>query len=536
MLQTNNLHQLCETDPETGELLEPLCEEVTVLKKKEDLLTGEILLEVGLWRRGKLKTFDLERASLCGKHFISKLMAQGLSLADDKNSVDAVGEYLLMSEQDAPDVSVHSTLGFTDLHGQLIYLADAVVGGASNSTFHDPVITAPKGTLNSWKGLIEAEVLGRDNLELALAIGASSPVVHLMRKNGLYTENPVWALIGQSSTGKTTALRLMASVFGNPSEDNGIIHDLHTTENALFETLSKQNGWAMLIDEATSQPKWDFSSIVYNLSKGKDKNRCSRSGKAYKPKTFSGTIVISGESSLAEQSRPTLGMYARMAELTLDWTDDADHSHRLSEGCFKNYGTAIVPIAETLLLWQKDKPGIFEREFEKEIERLRTAIGTVPGTEERLLNMYATTIFSAKMIKKTLGIRLNIEKMRNLLISIHHKAPKQCTIAQRLYDAITDEITTHSSYFPAAASKNMSIMLSDMWGERSSIGGKTVVWITQQTFESFAQKCNFSNYKGYLTELCNQGFLVRFGDRYLQDHKLGNSYTKCYCLIAEATT
>lgn len=533
MLQPNELHQLCEEDIKTGEL-EVLCEEVTVLRRKEDLLTGKIQLELGLWCNGKLKCFEMDRALLCGKRFLRTLMGQGLSVVDDKDTAEAIGQYLLTTEQNAPNVSTHAALGFADLHGSMVYLADTVIGTSVKSNFHEPTMTAPKGTLDSWKELMEAEVLGRDNLELALAIGVSAPVAHLLRENRLYTENPIWALIGQSSTGKTTALRLMASVFGSPEEDTGIINDLNTTENALLQLFGEHKGWPMIIDEATSQPKWDFASTVYYLSKGKDKNRCSRSSETIKPRTFSGTVIISGESSLVGQSRQTLGMYARMVELTLDWTEDADHARRLADGCRKNYGTAIVPIAENLLQWQRDSPDVFHKEFSKELQRLREKIGKVSGPEERHLNMYATVIFSAKSIKKVLGLSLDIKKMRDLLTDIHRKAPKSNTVAERLYDAILDEIATHGGHFPKTNKQNQ-LVLSDMWGERSNRGGKTVVWITEQTFARFAKKHNFPNYKGYLSELSSRGLLEKFHDRYLEKHRIGNSIVKCYCLIMESS-
>lgn len=174
----------------------------------------------------------------------------------------------------------------------------------------------------SWKrvwgkAIVEKDVLGHPNMELALAIGVSAPTASLLQEVGLFTEVPLWGIIGESSTGKTTALRLMASVFGSPKEGTGLIKDFHATDTAIFAML-QDCGMIHLFDEATLRERDNFSSMLYSLSKGVDKLRCNSDGTLKERQSFSGSVVITGEQSLLEQSSVNLGLYARMVEVYFD--------------------------------------------------------------------------------------------------------------------------------------------------------------------------------------------------------------------------
>ena len=62
MLRTNN-HQLIYDDPLTG-IAAPLCEEVSVVERRVDLLTGDITLVISLWVRGEQQRFEVVRGGL----------------------------------------------------------------------------------------------------------------------------------------------------------------------------------------------------------------------------------------------------------------------------------------------------------------------------------------------------------------------------------------------------------------------------------------------------------------------------------------
>ena len=117
--------------------------------------------------------------------------------------------------------------------------------------------------------------------------------------------------------------------------------------------------------------------MIYSLSKSMEKLRCNPDGSLKERRTFSGTVVITGEQSLLENSTANLGLYARVVEFTLRWTDDPDHAIRISQGFRANYGTAIVPYAKYLLKLQQ-RPDVLEKASTRSLRGSGLRLATFP--------------------------------------------------------------------------------------------------------------------------------------------------------------
>lgn len=532
MLKASKDHLLYEVDEATGKLVgDPVCEECSVCQRVANLLSGVITLWIELWVRGTRKSFKMDRNKLFNGGFKDDLTDQGLTLPpNEPEVVAAIRDHLIESDINADEVYTHDRLGFYELNGKTVFLANEVIGDCKKAShYFKPAITAPKGTLEAWLSIINKDIIGHPNMELALAIGISAPVAHLLQKAKLIVEVPIWSLVGESSTGKTTSVRLMASIYGSPEEGSGLIQDFHATDTALFATL--QNcGTIHILDESTIVGKKDRSDMIYSLSKSMKKLRCNPDGSLKERRTFSGTVVITGEQSLLENSTANLGLYARVVELTLPWTDDADHARRISQGFRANYGTAIVPYAEHLLTTQEKRPDVLEKGFRQELEKFRAKISTASGVEDRLLSMYATVTLSARIFNKALGVNLDVPGMRDLLAEAHRKAPHKGDLAQELYDTIFDEVALHGQYFPTTSGKRKNeINPFSMWGEQTTLQGKEVLWIAGRKFQEFAGQHGFGNPTPYLRELHKQGLVKQYSDGFTTKHKLGENQVRCYC-------
>lgn len=539
ILQANSKdHLLYGVDEDTDELIGPVCEECSVRQRVTNLIGGTIILWMELWVRGVQKFFPMDRGQLFNGGFMTELVQQGLTPpVNAPEVVDAIGDYLIEKDVAADEVYTHDKLGFheitiTESEKKLVFLTDEVIGCAGrDSHYYRPEVTAPKGTLDSWREFINQETIGHPYLELALAISVSGPIVHIFRVRGVYAENPIWTFIGKSSRGKTSALRVMASVYGSPAEGRGLIGDLNATENAFYAQLSNNIGLPHLIDEATSKLGWNFLPFSYNLAKGENKARCDSDGKLKERVQFSGPIVISGERSLFEQGCTEGGVYARMVEVNnAPWTSSADHADRILLKSHQNYGTAVKPIAKMLMNILHKGSDILEKKFYKELDFFRTELPNASGEEQRLLKMYATVVVSAQVANAALKINLDVDGLRNLLIQLHEKAPKASNLAEDLYCKVMDEVSQHGGNFPRRSQRNGTIKFSsDTWGEFATYKDQKVLWITGETFKKFAQP--YQNLKNLLPDLHEQGLMIKFGDRFLTNHNLGYGAVKCYCLI-----
>lgn len=103
-------------------------------------------------------------------------------------------------------------------------------------------------------------------------------------------------LHGDTSTSKTTALRLVASIFGQPTEGKGMIK-WHNTPTFVARYMEKLKNVPLVIDESSAETKNIFSEMIYMMEGGTSK------GKAVKGdpfgiapiRTFRCAVFSSGE-------------------------------------------------------------------------------------------------------------------------------------------------------------------------------------------------------------------------------------------------
>ena len=87
-------------------------------------------------------------------------------------------------------------------------------------------------------------------------------------------------LRGASSSGKTTALRVAASVWGGP----GVLTTWRSTSNGLEGMAALRNSTMLALDELGQATAAEVGEVVYMFANGQGKARARRSGAARPPR------------------------------------------------------------------------------------------------------------------------------------------------------------------------------------------------------------------------------------------------------------
>ena len=514
-------------DIETGNYAS-FCEEVAVTKVTVDLITQQQWVDVTVYANPAPASLRLPRKEL-GRNLLPTLIGYGLSVIDNKEQTDFILEVLFDSMSSAPRFFVHTRLGFHTVDGEQVFLAHHPIGTIdpikAKSEFVVPSKTKPSGSFESWTKLIHKDVLGKKHLELALALSVTAPIAHLLREANLISLLPLWALIGKSSTGKTTAMKVMASIWGSPEESSGLIPDLNATQNAFFAQLADMGGIPALIDETSCVPEWDFGKVIYNLPKGREKLRCNSEGRVRDPAYFSGAIVLTGERSLFDQTNGNAGLAARLVEFTLPWTDDASHAQRLEVGVRSEYGTAVYPLMTWILANKKVIPKIWKGQY----EALRREFPTTSGVEDRLIKMYAIILTAASVIKKSLNLPLSTRTMRELLLEVHDANPQIKNDPEVVFEKVKLQILQNFAHFPRA---ELAMHARTVWGEQRTQNGTDVLWISAAKFEEFLASAGVKDLDSMKHLFFKNGWLDRSSDRHYKFlHALGGIKVRCYRLF-----
>jgi uncharacterized protein (DUF927 family) len=105
----------------------------------------------------------------------------------------------------------------------------------------------------------------------------------------------------ESGLGKTTAMYIGASIWGNPKE---LVLDENDTQNSRMLRGEVYHNLPLYIDELTNAKGDELSDLIYQLSGGKQKNRMTGGGnntERARGKPWSLLAVTTGNTSIIEK-------------------------------------------------------------------------------------------------------------------------------------------------------------------------------------------------------------------------------------------
>ncbi|SFU99971.1 putative DNA primase/helicase [Paenacidovorax caeni] len=166
----------------------------------------------------------------------------------------------------------------------------------------------------AWRERIGRLCAGNSRLMFAVACAFAGP---LLRPASL--ESGGFHLRGDSSSGKTTALRVAASVNGGPS----YMQRWRTTDNALEATAAQHCDALLILDELAQVEGKVAGECAYMLANEQSKARATRGGAPRARLTWRLLFLSAGELGLADhmaegQKRARTGQEVRMADIPAD--------------------------------------------------------------------------------------------------------------------------------------------------------------------------------------------------------------------------
>ncbi|WP_151713469.1 DUF927 domain-containing protein [Acinetobacter bereziniae] len=173
-----------------------------------------------------------------------------------------------------------------------------------------------KGTLEHWRTTVAQLVQNHSLLVFSLCTAFAGQLL-----DDLHQQGGGFHLKGKSSKGKSTALYLACSVWGNPKQ---FYRTWRATGNALEHTAYMHNDSFLVLDEIgeIANPK-EIGTIVYMLANGLGKGRMTKQITAKPMHQWKIIFLSSGEKSLKdimqEQGQKTkLGQEIRLSDIDID--------------------------------------------------------------------------------------------------------------------------------------------------------------------------------------------------------------------------
>lgn len=165
------------------------------------------------------------------------------------------------------------------------------------------------GTMVGWRKLVD-QVRDIDGFALALLASCCTPLIRLIPG----APNPILDFAGATSEGKTTALRVAASVWGLPDDRDvhGVVRTWDVTQTWLERAAGAMSDLPTLLDDSKRQEKADVTrSVVYSIAQGQGRGRGTIAG-VQQTATWHTALISTGENPLSAHLRGHGGAQARV--------------------------------------------------------------------------------------------------------------------------------------------------------------------------------------------------------------------------------
>ena len=250
-----------------------------------------------------------------GGEYRATLLNMGLRIASTPRARNLLTQYI-QTRQPEEFASCTDRVGW---HGRAFVLPRETIGdsgerivfqsdGPIENTFRS------KGTPEQWRDRISALCVGNSRLAFGVACAFAGP---LMRPAGM--ESGGFHYRGDSSSGKTTALKLAASVWGGAS----YLQRWRSTDNALEATAAQHSDGLLILDELAQVDPKTAGECAYMLANEQGKARATRAGTPRARQTWRLLFLSAGELGLADhmaegQKRTRTGQEVRMVDIPAD--------------------------------------------------------------------------------------------------------------------------------------------------------------------------------------------------------------------------
>lgn len=352
--------------------------------------------------------------------------------------------------------------GYIDSNGVLVPsgVAQHLKEASSNVT--------SSGTLEDWKQGFNLynNIADSDPYILSIMLGFAAPLMPLTGYSGV-----MYNMVGDSAAGKSTALKVMTSVWGKPNESMLRVED---TDIAIFNHIGYMSNVPIAFDEVTKMDGDRLSTFVLAFTGGRGKMRANRDGQNKANDSHWDTIICSSSNvslydKLANARRGYSAEVMRVFELHVGKSHEenrpvADRAMRLLKD---NYGHA----GRVYTSWLMPRIGKIQPLIDKATASI-IAKGKLRNEERFWGALLACALVGGKIARDVLKLHsYDIEAVIDRTLGLTPKVRESVEIT------MSDPVSTIAEFINANLNSiirinNDQVDLASMTGAMNSIKGR----------------------------------------------------------------
>lgn len=480
--------------------------------------TGEVKLKLAFKRPGrdkKWQTTIVGKDVLATSRTIVQLASQGISVTS--STASALVDYLNDIENRNYDVIPESKsigrLGYIEGEGFSPFVDDLVFDGdASFRNLYNTVQT--KGYFTEWLKMAQECRSMSVTARILLAASFASPLLSVVGSLPFFVH--LWGV--DSGTGKTVALMLAASVWGNPAVGS-YVQTFNGTQVGQERTAAFLNHLPMCLDELqlTKDSRGKSNFDVYQLAQGVGRSRGKRSGGVEMTPTWNCCFLTTGESPLTTVSSGA-GAVNRVIDIECTaGTKVITDGHRVAGVLKNNYGYAGQVFVQKL--YESEKGLDIIREMYQETFRELCA-----GDSTEKQAMAAAAIITADRLAMHWIFDDADKPLTVAEISEFLASREAVSAGRRAYDWLCDWVASNVNHF----NTDDAAAVGEVYGVLES----NVAYIIRGVFDRVVQEAGFSTSATLSFLRANRKIETR-GKGYTKTKRIGRTTPQCVWLYLQ---
>lgn len=324
---------------------------------------------------------------------LQEMIVEWLKKIQDNNRIKRSFTHLGWMEKDTQHIGF--ALGTTAYYADGSQETDIKVETGGGSTIVKHYI--PQGDLKTWN-MVSTFLSSQNRPELmaVLSTAFGSPLMKFSGHSGAV----VSIVSTASGVGKSTALSLAQSVWGNPKS---AMHSAADTVLSLSSKMGFTKDLPAYWDDIKGEKTFEqFASTIYQITQGKEKSRLSQSAELREVQNWNCLAVVAANDSLIEitkrYGKGTDAGAARIFEIRLEQRPEMTQQATFFDICSTNYGRA----GEVYAAWLAANPDKARTLVEKLSDHLHTELKV--ESEERFWVAAVAVMVAGAQIAKQLGL------------------------------------------------------------------------------------------------------------------------------------
>lgn len=475
--------------------------------------TGEEKLKLA-FRKGSIwRKIIVSKIVLANSNKVTELAGAGVAVTSQtaRSFVSYISDLENLNYDIIPERKSIGRCGYIAEEGFSPFVEGLIFDGDANFKSMFEAIRS-HGSIERWIE-IAREVRGMSiTARILLASSFASPLLEPLNCLPFFVH--LWGV--DSGTGKTVALMVAASVWGDPAIGS-YVKTFDGTTVGLEKTAAFLNNLPLCLDELqlAKDLKGRTNFDVYKLAQGVGRTRGNRSGGVDLTPTWRNCILTTGESPLTGQAAGA-GAVNRVIDIECRSAQAVIRDGMRVSGIIKrNYGFAGRIFVEELY-----QPGVLEQVTER-YRQLFQQLNDMDTTEKQAMAAAAIILadeLACRWIFQGTERPLTIEQISEFLAS-----RAAVSAGDRGYQYLCDWVTQHS---------NQLVGRSDTIEVLGALDGNRA-YIIRSVFERILQDAGYST-AAMISYLKQEHLIETRGRNNTKGKRINGIPTECFCLLLPA--